>query len=158
MKTLSNTLARIISASLFVFLAVLVAVTFFQVLCRFVFKFPAVWTEEVARMCFVWLILLGAAIGVREGSHLVLDMVTSALGPRARKLMQSLVLAMIIVLSGMFAYAGGNYCWRSRNKTAVTLPIPANSVYAAVPLSGVLMVLFGIEKLLSRNGEREGSN
>ncbi len=157
MKTVSYYLGKLISACLFLLLATLVAVTFFQVLCRFVFKYPAVWSEEVARMSFVWLIFLGAAIGVKEGTHLVLDMLTSAVGPRLRKGLQILVLAMIVGLSGIILYAGGSYCWRSRAKTTVTLPIPANVVYSAIPLSAVLMIFFGIEKLREKIAEREAA-
>jgi len=150
MKTVSNFLSTLISGSLFVFLAVLVAVTFLQVLCRFVFKIPAVWTEEVARMSFVWLILMGTAIGVKEGTHLVMDMFTAALSPRLGKALQIVILLMIIVLSGVLFYAGGSYCWRSLAKTAVTLPIPANSVYGAVPIASLLMFFFGVEKLIDK--------
>ncbi|MCL1999920.1 MAG: TRAP transporter small permease subunit, partial [Planctomycetes bacterium] len=61
MKTISDYLGKCITGCLFILMTMLIAVTFFQVLCRFVIKLPAVWTEEVARMSFVWLIFLGAA-------------------------------------------------------------------------------------------------
>ena len=154
MKTISAFLGKIISHCLFVLMALLVAVTFFQVLCRFVFMFPAVWTEEVARMSFVWLIFLGAAIGVKEGTHLVLDMLASAVGPRLRRTMQIAILALIIGLSGIILYAGGSYCWRSRGKTTVTMPVPANVIYAVIPLSATLMIFFGVEKLREKLAER----
>ena len=154
MKTVSSFFSKIISASLFIFMAILVAITFFQVLCRFVLKIPAVWSEEIARMSFVWLIFLGSAIGVKEGTHLMLDMLTASVSPRLRKIMQIFVLLMIIGMAGIILYAGGNYCWLSRGKTTVTLPIPANIIYLAIPLSALLMIFFGIEKLREKIREK----
>ena len=147
MKTLSNILGKAISGALFFFLSVLIAVTFFQVLSRFVLKIPAVWTEEVARTSFVWLIFLGAAIGVKEGTHLVLDMLTTALGPKIRRYMQIGVLVMIVILSGVIFYAGADYCRRNRGKTLVTLDLPRNTISGVIPLSALLMLFFGVEKI-----------
>ncbi len=155
MTTISNYLGKLIAACLFFFITVLIIVTFTQVVCRFVLQVPAVWTEEVARMSFVWLIFLGAAIAVKEGTHLTLDMVTAAMPPRMRTLMQYWVLGLILVLSGVIFYAGYSYCMRSMGKTAVTLPIPSNCVYAAVPIAAALMIFFAVEHLVNKATGRE---
>ncbi|MDR2390247.1 MAG: TRAP transporter small permease [Planctomycetota bacterium] len=156
MKTASGFLAKGISFLLFVFISVLICVTFLQVFFRFVVHFPAVWTEEVARMSFAWLIFLGAAVAVRDGTHLALDMLASILPPRLRSALRYWVLGLILVLSGVVLYAGASYCARSIGKTAVTLPVPSNCVYLAVPVSGALMIFFALEKLIARRaGEEE---
>lgn len=150
MKTVSNCLGKLIAGALFFFISMLIVVTFTQVLCRFILQVPAVWTEELARMSFVWLIFLGSAIAVKEGTHLSLDMITAAVPPRVRTAMQYWVLLLILVLSGVIFYAGGSYCLRSMGKTAVTLPIPSNCVYVAVPISAVLMMFFAVELLVGK--------
>ena len=157
MERLSNILGKAIAACLFLALCVLVAVTFWQVLCRFIIKIPVAWSEEIARMSFVWLIFLGSAIAVKEGSHLMLDMLTSAVRPNFRRAMEYWVLLAILAVSGVIFYAGGSYCLRSLGKTAVTLPIPSNCVYAAVPVSAALMAFFAAERLLRKiSGGKEG--
>ena len=156
-KKVSNLIGKGIAACLFLALAVLVCVTFMQVVCRFVLMIPVAWSEEVARMCFVWLIFLGAAIAVKEGTHLVLDMVTSMVGPRARTAMQYWVLSLILASSGVILYAGVNYCMRAIGKTAVTMQIPSNTVYSAVPISAALMIFFALEKILEKMTEKGGA-
>lgn len=150
MGKVSNLLGKAIAACLCAALFILVAVTFFQVLCRFVLKIPIAWSEEVARMSFAWLIFLGAAIAVKEGTHLMLDMVTGMFGPRLRYVFQVVVLFMILIIAAIIMFAGASYCLRAVGKTAVSLPIPANCVYAAVPLSAALMVFFAIEKIVGK--------
>ena len=54
------------------FIAILVLVNF-QILCRFVLSISVPWTEEVSRLIFIWLAYLGAAIGMREGTLIVID-------------------------------------------------------------------------------------
>ncbi|MDR1534810.1 MAG: TRAP transporter small permease [Planctomycetota bacterium] len=152
----SALLAKGISFFLFVFMSILIIVTFLQVFFRFVVHFPAVWTEEVARMSFAWLIFLGSAVAVREGTHLTLDMLAAALPPRLRSIPRYWVLFLVLALSGVVSYAGASYCVRSAGKTAVTLPIPSNCVYLAVPVSGTIMIFFALEKLISfRAGKGE---
>ena len=43
-----------------------------------------IWTEEMARFLFIWMIMLGAMIGVREGTHFEVD-VWPRLGPRGER-------------------------------------------------------------------------
>ena len=40
---------------------VLVAIVFWQVICRFVLELPSPWTEELARLLVVWITYLGIA-------------------------------------------------------------------------------------------------
>ena len=60
-------------------MAAITGVVAFQVLTRYVFQHPAAWPEEAARYLFVWVALLGAALGVDRGVHFSLDLLTSRL-------------------------------------------------------------------------------
>ena len=50
-------------------LAVMVAITFMQVIARYIFNYSFVWALEVTTVLFAWLIFLGMSYGVRVGSH-----------------------------------------------------------------------------------------
>ena len=60
-------------------MAAITGVVAFQVLTRYVLQHPAAWPEEAARYLFVWVALLGAALGVDRGVHFSLDLLTSRL-------------------------------------------------------------------------------
>ena len=53
--------------------AALTAVVGLQVVNRLALHLPIIWSEEAARFLFFWVVLLGAAIGVRQRRHFVLD-------------------------------------------------------------------------------------
>ena len=45
-----------------------------QIFSRFIDFIPRyIWTEEVARFCLIWIIMLGATIAVRDGTHFDVD-------------------------------------------------------------------------------------
>lgn len=155
MKKVSDLLSKIISGFIFVFIIVLTATTFLQILSRFVFHIPIVWSEEVVRISFIWIIFLGSAIAVKEGLHLTLDMIVSALSEKWRYIVRLIILGLIFVAAGVISYGGFNYVIRNIGKTAVTMPIPSNVSYISAPISGLLMIFFAIEQFIYRIKEHQ---
>ncbi len=70
---------NIVAALLFAAALILVNA---QIVCRFILSISVPWTEEVSRLVFVWLAFLGAAIGAREGSLIVIDTLPEVVGPK----------------------------------------------------------------------------
>lgn len=98
-------LQRLAEALMVLALAGMVVAVFVNVVLRYVFHTSIVSYEEISRLLFVWLVAIGAIVAAFEGSHLGFDLVTSRVGPAARKLLfwlsQLLVLAcMGLLLSG----------------------------------------------------------
>ena len=56
------------------------------VFSRYVLFRTFTWYDEIARACFVWVVFLGAAVGVKRGSHFGLHMLIDMLPERARRL------------------------------------------------------------------------
>lgn len=74
---------RLLSALLIVSVAILVIPVALQIFSRFTHLIPHyIWTEEMARFLFIWTIMIGAMIGVRERSHFEVDL-WPRLGPKA---------------------------------------------------------------------------
>lgn len=98
-------LQRLAEALMVLALAGMVIAVFVNVVLRYVFHTSIVSYEEISRLLFVWLVVIGAIVAAFEGSHLGFDLVTSRVGPAARKVLfwlsQLLVLAcMGLLLSG----------------------------------------------------------
>src|SRR4051812_34870814 len=79
------------------FVAILVLVNF-QIPCRFVLSISVPWTEEVSRLLFIWLAYVGAAIGMREGTLIVIDTLPQVLGPQPRMWLSFAVRAVSLVV------------------------------------------------------------
>ena len=53
---------------------VLIVPVTLQMIARFTDLIPPwIWTEEMARFLFIWMVMLGAMVGVRDGTHFDVD-------------------------------------------------------------------------------------
>src|SRR6266403_4196522 len=66
-------LIRAIRLVVIAIFAVMIGVTFLQVVCRYAFGAPLTWSEELCRYCFVWIVFLAAVIGLERGALLGVD-------------------------------------------------------------------------------------
>lgn len=67
-------------------LAVMVVLVFSNVVLRYVFNSGITVSEELSRWLFVWLVFLGAIVGMREHAHLGMDTLVQRLPPLGKKI------------------------------------------------------------------------
>jgi TRAP-type C4-dicarboxylate transport system permease small subunit len=92
-------IADAVGAGLF---AVLFGVFIVQVVARFAFNRPLPWTDELAVILYVWVILWAAAFMVPAREHVVFDLVYNTLGKRARR---GMLLLGSVMIAGLSAWA-----------------------------------------------------
>ena len=107
---------------------VLVADVFLGVWSRYVLQATFQWYDEVARLCFVWMVFLGAASAVRRGAHFRLHLLIDRLGPRLRRV-NDLVVGLLVVVFGGVLVAGGVAMWPVARGAGVRL---ARAVHGVV--------------------------
>ena len=83
--------------------AFIVIVIVIEVLRRFVFDFSSIWGEEAARFAFVYLVWIGAAVGVRNRSHIRFTILSDILPPRAATAL-SMFGSVAIIVFAIFAF------------------------------------------------------
>lgn len=69
-----------------VLLAAMVVLVFGNVVLRYVFNSGIAISEELSRWLFVWMVFLGAIVGMREHAHLGVDSLVKMLSPMGRKI------------------------------------------------------------------------
>lgn len=137
-------LAYIVGA---LFFAMLCVVTW-QVFCRFVLRDSSGWTSEVTMILFVWVIYLGAALAIHDGSQIAMTVIVSRLKAPAKQWFQ-LVSALICELMYVLITISGRMCVTTFSKaTTPGLSLPMPLIYSAFVVSGILMCLFGIEEFV----------
>jgi len=87
--------------------ATLFGVFVLQVGARFGFNKPLPWTDELAVVLYVWVILWCAAFVVPEKEHVVFDLVWNLAGTRTRQVMR---IAGNLMIGGLAAWAIPG-CW-----------------------------------------------
>ena len=117
------------------------AVVLLQVLMRYLFAYPNPWSEEVSRFCFIWVSLLGASLAVEHRAHFGFDQVTKALAPSAKKVVEMCARAAVLLFSLLLIGTGIALMDLTMGERSPALNLPVALVYAAAPVSGVLMVV-----------------
>ena len=129
-------------------LAVMVAAIGSQVFARYLFHQSLYWTEELGRHVMVWMIFLASVICVRRGHHLSITLLKERLKPDKQALMQ-IVGAIILAY---FFYMMVVHGWTLTQKTMVqrssAIHYPMGYVYAALPVSGLLMFIVNLEVMV----------
>ena len=144
-----ETLNRYVAVVLF---AVLTMVVGLQVLDRLVIHQSFIWSEEVARFLFFWVVMLGAAMSVHTRRHFVIDLMKGhGPGPRGAA---GFVLALVPQFS-VFAFSvfllwqGIDYVRTGFLRTATNSDLNMSVVYAAIPVFAALSVLYSARNMLT---------
>ena len=131
---------------LMLFLTVVVS---YQVFSRYLGFLPRLlWTEEVARFTFLWMLFLGAALAVRQGRHFTIDFFGHRLEGVIRRLSQAFVLAVITGVGVFMVVGGSEFFDMGMRRVSTTSGIRLAWIYLALPASGALIAAFGLEGLV----------
>jgi len=108
MSSLIGGCFRLLKALVGLLLAGMVVLVFGNVVLRYAFGSGITVSEELARWFFVWLVFLGAIIGLKEHSHLGVDTLLRMLGPTGRRLCYVtshilMIICSLLLIKGSYA-------------------------------------------------------
>ena len=129
-------------------LVLMTAIVGWQVFGRYVLNSTPSWSEEAALTLMIWFVALAAAAGVRQGFHIRIVALEDAVAPAMRKLMQ---LASNTVVGGCgiaMLIWGGELVMLTWSHVIPSLGISRGLAYLGLPISGALMALFALERVL----------
>lgn len=142
MKTLINFYFKLLNWLMVATVAILLFPVTLQVLSRFTELVPSyIWTEELSRFLFIWMVMLGAMIAVREGTHFDVD-VWPELSPRAAARLHIVSHLFVLLFALVFVYWGIQFVrfgWSQQSELA-ELPMPF--IFLAWPVAGLTWILF----------------
>ena len=127
----------------------MVAIVAWGVFGRFVLNDTPAWAEASALLLLGWVILGAAAAGVREGFHMGFDTLRDVLPEPVTRLFR-VVGDLVVTLFGVaMAWYGAELALEVWEATLPTLGLPGTVEYLPLVLGGVLITLFGLERLLA---------
>ena len=110
MKKILDTYFRFLKVLLTVLMGVLIIPVTVQILSRYVGFVPRyIWTEELARFCFIWIILVGSMIAVRENEHFMVDLLPEAKTQRGKAISLILVDFMTFLMAESSSSGAGRW-------------------------------------------------
>jgi TRAP-type C4-dicarboxylate transport system permease small subunit len=146
-KSFTALYSRLLSALLVISVAVLIIPVSLQIFSRYTALIPSyIWTEELARFLFVWMIMIGAMVGVRESTHFEVD-VWPVLSPRGAALLRIVSSLAVLTFAMVFIWGGWQFTRFAFNRHSELAELPLWLIHIAWPLAGLTWVLFQGEHL-----------
>ena len=115
---------------------------------------PILWLQEVTLGAFVWGVFIGGAVALRRNEHFLLARIATSLQGRSRMVMETashLVLLAVALFLALFGFSFFMLGFGIHSQPSGT---PVAVITAAIPISGALIALFTVERLV--NGRRGG--
>ena len=129
--------------------AILMVPITMQVISRYTALIPSyIWTEELSRFVFIWMVMLGAMIAVRDGTHFDVD-VWPKLKPRPNAMLRIVTNLLVLVFALVYVYWGIEFVQFGWNQSSELAELPMTYIFIAWPLAGITWVLFLGEQFLA---------
>ena len=125
------------------FLGVL-GITFAQVLTRYVLKTPLAASEELSRILFIWISFLGAAMVMKGNEHIRLDVVKEYIGVRMSLILELFIQVLLFLFNSVMVVQGIYLMTITTRQVTSVTRIPMSYIYLIIPLSFLIMMVFGI--------------
>jgi TRAP-type transport system small permease protein len=149
MRKLIDAYYRLLNLLLVATVAILVVPVTIQIFSRQTGLIPAwIWTEEMARFFFIWMIMIGAMVGIRDGAHFDVDL-WPELGPRADALLRIVADVFILVMAFVFIWYGIRFVQFGWDQTSELAELPMTWIFVAWPLAGFTWLVFLGERFLA---------
>ena len=125
------------------FLVVLVVLVFAQVVSRYLFNSPISWTEEMARILFVWITFLGTFLALKTKGHIAIEtLLNRFFSAEVRGYISATVNFLILYYCGYLAVVGFKMMQKTAADFTPVLLLPFSYLYAAIALSGIMMFVY----------------
>lgn len=124
-----------------ILLAVMFAAFIVQIISRYILNLPTGWSSELTLVCWLWLILWGAAFVVREREEIRFDIVYGSVRPKLRRGMAIVTALAILALYGWSLPAVWDYVTFMEVQRTAYLQIRYDHLYSAYILFAVAVIV-----------------
>ena len=122
-------------------MAVMITLVVIQVVFRYAFSNAIDWSEEVARLAFVWAMFLAIPHGIRHGVHVGIDAVVVHFSPRIQMQVFRTTAALSAVLMAFVFYFGSQVAIYTWPEQMPTVNLTAAVYYIAVLIAAAHSIL-----------------
>ena len=149
MRKVLNGYYQFLKVALAILMGLLVIPVVLQIISRYIGIIPRyIWTEEMSRFCFIWVILVGSMIAVRDGTHFTVDLFPKAKTARGEAIGKMFADFWILVTALIFIIWGWPLVKFGLLQTSEMAELPMVFIYSAWPVAGITWILFLIEKFV----------
>ena len=144
---LSERLNRLTEALLVVIGVTMALVTGLQVFSRYVLNHSLFWSEEVGRICLVWISFLGASAAYKRRAHIGMDFLVVRLPQNIRRKLEALVVLLSLIFFMVLMIYGTVFSSFITGQRTAALGLPLTLAYLVIPLSGAIFSVHAVSNL-----------
>ena len=148
MKKRLDTLDRILLSGAALCFFVIFAVSMVEIILRSVFGKSLLWTNDLCVLLSSWTMLLGGAVVVHRGDHLIVDFLVNMMPKRIQLVVNLVTRILFFVVAAVLAYNGVIVAQLRMGLYYTTLRWPTGLAYLALPVFGVCSCLFLLDKIV----------
>lgn len=143
-----NALFKLVEILMASFLALMVVLFFVNVILRYFFSSGMVWSEEVARLCFIYLVYLGAVGAFRDNRHLGMQTILERAPGKTQKVLYVLVQLIIIWVMVLLLQGSWELMVQNSGDRWVATGYPRALVYAIGLITGAGIALISLGNIV----------
>ena len=152
LRRLSSACNRLTELALVPIVLIFVVIVFVSVLTRYVFNYPMIESVELARLAFIWTILLAIAIGVYRRAHVAIYNLRDMLPPAWREIVAIFVHLLSAGFGALMFWYGIQLTLRVWPTSFPTLGWSQGWLYMPLAVSGALIVVHGLSQAADARG------
>ena len=157
LKAILREYCRVLQAAITLLLGLLVIPVTLQIVSRYTELIPRyIWTEEAARFLFIWIIMIGSGIAVREQTHLNVDVLPKPQTARGKALAVLVVDLSMLAMGVIFVWYGWEFVKFGYGQTSELTGINMVFIFVSFLLAGLSWVAFIVERTLDNLPELIG--
>jgi len=148
MKKVLDGVYKFLKLVLTILMGLLIIPVTMQIMSRYFDFIPRyIWTEEMARFCFIWIILVGAMVAMREDEHFTVDVMPTFTSDRANAISYLFVDFATFIMAMIFVVWGWPLVQFGLLQTSEMAELPMVLIYMAWPITGLVWLLFLTERV-----------
>ncbi|MFC1799038.1 TRAP transporter small permease [Thermodesulfobacteriota bacterium] len=143
-------LIKTINVVLIILMVALLLLAFVNVALRYVFSYPLHWSEELIRFIFLWVVMLGATVGVaRGGVHISIDFFYDKFPYKLQLIFKLVINVIIFLFLTVFFYYALKILMVTYDQPSLTLDIPMSVPYSSMIAFSGLSIFYTIKNIIT---------
>ncbi len=159
-------LSRIVEVLIILGATIIVCTVTVEVVLRYLFGLSLIFTEELSRYLMVWIVFLGSAIAIRDGSHIKITVLVKHFSHKTQQVLSLIAYTLTAFFLVIISVEGIKILPQQLYQMCITMNISLFYFYLAIPIGSVLMIIFLLPyivevfrgKVSEDNSNKEGQN
>ncbi len=135
-------LSRVVEGLIILGASVILTIVTIEVGLRYIFGQSLIFTEELSRYLMVWIVFLGGAIAIRDGSHIKITVLVKHFSHKTQQVLSLIAYTLTAFFLVIISVEGIRILPRQLYQMCITIDISLFYFYLAIPTGSILMIIF----------------